>query len=88
WRRRKEHPAKFLGVLIFVTEILLIRGYFESEWWWSSSRSSSISSRYPEPGNSFLSLSIISLILVHVVVFCVRADLKVVMFLEKLTACL
>ncbi|WMV23725.1 hypothetical protein MTR67_017110, partial [Solanum verrucosum] len=38
-RRRKEHPAKFLGVLIFVTEILLIRGYFESEWWWSSVRS-------------------------------------------------
>ncbi|WMV20111.1 hypothetical protein MTR67_013496 [Solanum verrucosum] len=37
-KRRKEHPAKFLGVLIFVTEILLIRGYFESEWWWSSSR--------------------------------------------------
>ncbi|WMV31752.1 hypothetical protein MTR67_025137, partial [Solanum verrucosum] len=58
WRRRKEHPAKFLGVLIFVTEIWLIHGYFESEWWWSSSHPDSSSSRCPEPGNSFLSLSI------------------------------
>ncbi|WMV32277.1 hypothetical protein MTR67_025662, partial [Solanum verrucosum] len=88
WRQRKEHPAKLLGVLIFLTEILLIQDYFESEWWWSSSRSGSSSSHCPEPGNSFLSLSIISLNLVHVVVFCVRADLKVVIFLEKFTACL
>ncbi|WMV15196.1 hypothetical protein MTR67_008581, partial [Solanum verrucosum] len=58
WRKIKEHPVKYLGVLIFVTEIRLIRGYFESVWWWSSSHPASSSSRCPEPSNFFLYFSI------------------------------
>ncbi|WMV17550.1 hypothetical protein MTR67_010935, partial [Solanum verrucosum] len=48
--KKKSTPLSF-GSSYFVTEILSIRGYFESEWWWSSSRSDSSSSRCPEPGN-------------------------------------